>query len=189
MLLRGLDGLDGGLSSRLRERGEDAARVEPANALLAEEVFPVEVAGLDLRSRGIAAVRDADGATDAEATLGEVKAVADGAADAVVLAPLDVISIHAALHDEVFEQATDFIVDEGRGDGGAEPEALAEAASDVVFAAAFPDLKLARGAHAAFARVESEHDFTEGDLVEGAGRSWLDIEGHGRKEGVLKEDA
>ena len=181
VLLRGLDGLDGGLRGGLGEGREDAARVEPADAQLAEEVLPVEVAGLDLRGRGVAAVRDADGAADAEAALGEVEAVADRAADAVVLAPLDEVGVHAALHHEVLEQAADLVVDERRADGGAQAEALAQAAGDVVFAAAFPDLELARGAHAAFARVEAEHDFTEGDLVEGAFLRRLDLEGHGRR--------
>ena len=189
VLLRGLDGLDGGLRGGLGEGREDAARVEPADAELAEEVLPVEVAGLDLRGRGVAAVRDADGAADAEAALGEVEAVADRAADAVVLAPLDEVGVHAALHHEVLEQAADLVVDERRADGGAQAEALAQAAGDVVFAAAFPDLELARGAHAAFARVEAEHDFTEGDLVEGAFLRRLDLESHGRRSGGLEVSA
>ena len=184
MLLGDLDRLDGGLGGRLGEGREDAARVEPADAELAEEVFPVEVAGFDLRGGGVAAVRDADGATDAEAALGEVEAVADRTADAVVLAPLDEVGVHAALHHEVLEQAADLVVDERRAHGGAEVEALAQAAGDVVFAAAFPDLELARGAHAAFARVEAEHDFTEGDLVEGAFLRRLDLKSHGCEEGL-----
>ena len=42
-------------------------------------------------------------------------------------------------------------------------EAFAQAAGDVVFAAAFPGLELAGGADAAFAGIEAEHDFAEGD--------------------------
>ena len=183
VLLGDLDRFDGGLCGGFGKGCEDAARVEPADAERAEEVFPVEVAGLDLRGGGVAAVRDADSATDAEATLGEVEAVTDRAADAVVLAPLDEVGVHSALHHEVFEQAADFVVDERRAHRGAQVEALAEPAGDVVFAAAFPDLELARGAHAAFARVEAEHDFTEGDLVEGAFLRRLDLESHGCGEG------
>ena len=48
----------------------------------------------------------------------------------------------------------------------AQAEALAQPARDVVFAAALPDLELARGADAALAGVEAEHDFAERHLVE-----------------------
>ena len=55
-----------------RQRGEDAAGVEPARAEFSEDVFPVDVAGLELRGGGVAAVRVADGAADAKAALGEI---------------------------------------------------------------------------------------------------------------------
>ena len=101
--------LDGGLRGRLGERGVDAARVEPADAELAEEVVPVDVVRPELRRGGEATVADADGAADAEAALGEVQAVADGAADAVVVAPLDELRVDAALEDEVFDEAADIV--------------------------------------------------------------------------------
>lgn len=82
-------------------------------------------------------------------------------ADAVVLAPLDEVGGDAALHDEVLDEVSDFVVDERGDDGGFVAEAFAEAAGGVVFAAAFPSLELAGGADAAFARVEAEHDFAE----------------------------
>ena len=55
----------------------------------------------------------------------------------------------------------DFIVDEGGADGGFQAEAFAEAAGDVVFAAAFPGLKGARCADASLAGIEAQHDFAE----------------------------
>ena len=103
MLLGGFHGLDGHLGRRLGEGREDASRVEPADAQRTEEVFPVEVTGLNLRGGGVAAVWDADSATDAEAPFGEVEAVADRSADAIIFTPFDIIGIHAALHDEIFE--------------------------------------------------------------------------------------
>jgi hypothetical protein len=118
VLVGGLDGLDGESGGGLGERGEDAAGVEPAHAEFAEDVVPVEVARLELRGGGVAAVGVADGATDAEAALGEVEAVAHGAADAVVLAPLDEVGGDAALHDEVLDEVADLVVDEGGADGG-----------------------------------------------------------------------
>src|ERR1035437_2804005 len=107
VLVGGLDGLDGELRGGGGERREDAAGVEPADAEFAEDVVPIEVAGLELRGGGIAAIGVADGAADAEAALGEVEPVADGAADAVVLAPLDEVGGDAALHDEVLDEGAD----------------------------------------------------------------------------------
>ena len=68
---------------------------------------------------------------------------------------------------------------EGRDHGGPEPEALAQAAGHVVLAAALPDLEAAGGADAEVSRIEAEHDFTERDLIEGAGIGWFDGEAHG----------
>ena len=141
--------LDGGLRGRLGERGVDAARVEPADAELAEEVVPVDVVRPELRRGGEATVADADGAADAEAALGEVQAVADGAADAVVVAPLDELRVDAALEDEVFDEAADLVVRERGDDRGAEAERAAQATGDVVLAAALPGGELAGGADAA----------------------------------------
>ena len=114
--------LDGGLQWLTVEHAVDAARVEPADAELAEEVVPVDVVRPELRRGGEATVADADGAADAEAALGEVQAVADGAADAVVVAPLDELRVDAALEDEVFDEAADLVVRERGDDRGAEAE-------------------------------------------------------------------
>ena len=131
----------------------------------------------------MAAVGDADGAADAEAAFGEVEAVADGAADAVIGAPEDEVGGDAALQDEIFEQVADIVVDKRGADGGAQAEAFAEAAGDVVLAAALPDFEFAGGADAALAGIEAEHDFAKGDLVELARFGGLDLEAHGGREG------
>jgi len=163
-----LDGLERECGGGFAEAGEDAAGVEPADAASAEDVIPVEVAGFELAGGGVAAVGDAQGGADAEAAFGEVEAVACGAADAVEGAPEDELGADASLEDAIFEEAADFVVHEGGADGGAESEAPAEAAGHVVFTAAFPDAEPAGGADPAFAGVESEHDFPEGDEVVGA---------------------
>ena len=80
VLARDLDGLDHRFGGVGRERGEDAAGVEPAHAFLAEQLLPVHLARLDLRGRGVAAVRAAQRGADAEALLGEVQADARVAA-------------------------------------------------------------------------------------------------------------
>ena len=164
-----LDGFDDQERGGVAEGGEDAAGVQPARAEFAEDVVPVEIAGLELAGGGMAAVGNADRAANAEAALGEVQAVADGAAHAVEGRPFDEFGVHAALQNEILEQTADFVVGKGGGDGGLQPEAAAQAAGDVVFAAAFPDLELAGAADAAFAGVEAEHDFAEGEQVVFAG--------------------
>ena len=44
-------------------------------------------------------------------------------------------------------------------------EAAAQTARDIVFAATFPHLKGTSGRHATVARIETQHDFTEGNYV------------------------
>src|SRR5205823_4766378 len=103
----------------------------------------------------------ADRAADAEAALGEVEPVADGAADAVVLAPPDEIRGDSALHDEILDQVADLVVDEGGADGGLVTEAFPQAARRVVFPATLPDREMPGGADAPLAGIEAEHDFAQ----------------------------
>ena len=133
-----------------------------------ENRLPIEVAGLDLADGGVAAIGAAGGGAHAEAALSKVEAVADGAADAIVRNPADERGIDAALKNEVFNEAADGVIGERGGDGGAQAEAAAQAASNVVFAAALPQLKLARGVDAAFAGIEAKHDFAEAEAVPAA---------------------
>ena len=161
------------------ERRENAAAVEPADALLLEELLPIHVAGRHLRGGRPAAIGAADGAAQAVAALGEVQADARIAADAVEGRPLDVGEIDAALQHQVFQQAADIVLDDGGDHGGAQAEAAAQTADDVVLAAAFPDLEAAGGAYAAFAGIEAEHDFAEGGSVPAAALAGFDGHGHG----------
>ena len=109
----------------------------------------------------MAAVGVAHGAADAEPALGEIETVAHVAADAVVGPPLDEVGGHPALHDKILNEMTDFVVDQGRAHRGLVAETFAQAARGVVFAAALPCREVARGADAAFARVQAQHDFTQ----------------------------
>ena len=58
------------------------------------------------------------------------------------LAHMHVRLVDAALVHQVFDQAADGVVGERGDDGGLEAEAAAQAAGDVVLAAAFPDVEL-----------------------------------------------
>src|SRR5690606_15545884 len=75
MPVGGLHGFDGEFGGRGGERGENPAGMEPAHAEFPEDVVPVEVAGLELRGGGVAAIGIADGAPHAETALGEIEPV------------------------------------------------------------------------------------------------------------------
>ena len=114
----------------------------------------------------VAPVRHADRAADAKTALSEIEPIAHGAADAVIRLPLDEVGADAPLHDEVFDQMPNLVVDEGGDHGSLQPEAFPQPAGHVVFAAPLPDLKVPGRADAALARVEPEHDLAERNLVE-----------------------
>ena len=175
-------GLLGDERRRLRERGEDPAGVEPARALAAEELVPVDLARLHLAGGRVATVRAAERRAQAEAALREVEAVANGAPDAVVLHEADVALVDAALVEQVLEQAADRVVDEGGDDRRALAEAAREAAGDVVLAAAFPDPEAARGVDPRVARVETQHHLAQAHGVEAAFAGRLDRKWHGGSE-------
>ena len=63
MLLSCLDGLENDIRCGGAEGGEDTAGVEPLGTAIAEDFFPVDVAGFQLAGGGVATVRAADGAT------------------------------------------------------------------------------------------------------------------------------
>ena len=161
----GSDGLGDHVGCRLGEGGEDPARVEPAHPKGAEEVLPVDVPGSQLRRRGVPAVGNPEGSSHAEAALGEVESVSDVAAAAVGGNPANLRRVDASLQDEVLEQPADVVVDERGDDRCALAEAPAQPARDVVFAAAFPHLELARSTDPSHSRVEAEHDLAERDEV------------------------
>lgn len=113
----------------------------------------------------MATVHAAFGPTDAEAAFGEVDGIADAFAHAVIGHPFDEVGVHTTLEDEVFDEATDFIVGKGSQDAGAQAKAAAGTTGDVVFSAAFPGGELAGGAYAAFAWIQAQEDFTEGEYI------------------------
>jgi len=162
----GIHGLGGNVRSGGGECGEDAAGVEPLRTVFgAEDRGPVKIARLELADCGKAAVRAAGGGTEAESTLGKVDAVANRPAYAVIGQPFEQGRVHAALKHEVFDQAANGVIGQCCGDGGTQSEASAQAASNVVLAATFPDLKLARGVYPVFAGVEAKHHFAQAEAV------------------------
>ena len=67
--------------------------------------------------------------------------------------------------NEIFKQMSHVVVGQGSANGGFQTTAPAQAAGDVVFAAAFPNLEFAGTADATFARIKPQHDFAERNHV------------------------
>src|SRR6266571_3746309 len=160
--------LPGHEGSGLGEGGEDPPGVEPAGSLLAEDRLPIDLPRLELRDRGVAAVRAADSGAHAEAALGEVEAVPGAAAHPVVLDPAQVRRVDPALVDQVLDQAAHRVVDEGGHDRGVEAEAALQPARDVVLPPALRDLEGAGGVDAAVSGVQPQHDFAQAHEVPSA---------------------
>ena len=181
MLLRGLHRFDDQPGRRVAERGEDAARMKPARAAPSEEVVPIEVPGLELAGGGVPAIRNAHGAAHAETALGEIQAVPHRSAHAVIRNPADERGVHPSLQDEILQQSPHVVVGKSRADRRLQSKATAKTSGDVIFAAALPCLEFARRAHASFAGIKPQHDFTQRDQVVAAGTRRFDLErGHAR---------
>jgi hypothetical protein len=135
--------------------------MEPADAFLTKELFPVDHAGLELRYCGKTAVRTGTSSTASIATLDEVESVADVTADAIKLSPVHVGSIDTALEHEILDETPHRIVGE-RGNGrGLQTEAAAESTYDIIFTAAFPYLELTRTVDTTVARIKTKHDLSK----------------------------
>ena len=128
-------------------------------------MVPINIARLELRSGRVATIWHADRATDTKAALRKVDAITHIAANAVIFAPLDEVGRDSALHDEVFNQIADLVVDKCGHHAGIVTETLSEPARGIVFSAALPRFERTSRADTTFTRIETEHDLAERDLV------------------------
>jgi hypothetical protein len=71
----------------------------------------------------MATIRTPNGATDSEASLRKVQAVAHGSTDPVVGSPLQKRGVDSALENEILNEATDFVVSKSAEQGCAKAEA------------------------------------------------------------------
>ena len=165
MFLGHLHGFDHHLRSAAAKCRINATGVKPAHAVLAKNLFPVDIALVDLASGRIAAIRYTFGAPNTKAALGKIKAIAHRATDTIVIAPLNVIYIHATLHDEILHQPANLVVSKCRDDTGFQPETTPQTARHVIFAAAFPHIEIPSRAHAAIAGIKAQHDFPQRNHV------------------------
>ena len=104
MLRRLGHGFDHNVGSGVGQRGKNAAGMQPPHPQRTEDVAPVNVPLLQLGRRGHSAVRDTHRTADSIPALGEVEAIADSTANAVVRHPPDQRRVNAPLHDEIFDQ-------------------------------------------------------------------------------------
>src|SRR5260370_30876747 len=153
------------LRRRFRERAADSASVKPARAFCSENLFPINVAGLQLRDRRMPTIRTTQSRTHAKASLGKIQPVTHTAAHAVILDPFDMRLIDSALINQILHETADGIICKCGYDRGVHPETTPQSARDIVFATAFPDLKSARGVNAAIAWIEPDHHFAQADQI------------------------
>src|SRR5262249_1354723 len=106
----------------------------------------------------MSAIRASTRGSQPESSFGEVEADARIASDAVEVAPDDMGSIHATLHDEIFDEPAQVVSRQSCHHCGALGKALAHGAHDVVLAAALPDLKTACVPHAAGSWIKAQHN-------------------------------
>jgi len=148
--------------------GKDPAGMQPAHPEVAEQVAPVHVPGPELGCGRVSAVGDPDRSAHAKAAFGEVQPVAHRASDAVVGHPPDERGVQAAGEDEVLDPAPDLVVRQRRDDRAAQAERPAQAAGDVVLAAALPGPERPGRADTPLTGVQAQHHLTQGHRVEAA---------------------
>ena len=149
----------------LAQRAEDAAGMQPARALLAEDLVPVDLARLQLAHRRVTAVAATQRRAYAKPALRKVQPVAHRAPDAVVLHPLHVRLVHAALQHQVFDQPAHGIIGQRGHHRRLQSEAPPQPARHVVLAAALPHLELARRGHPHIAGIEPQHHLAQAHQV------------------------
>src|SRR5579859_6694550 len=139
--------------------------MKPAHAEFTKNLFPIEIAGLELAGGGVSAIWHANRAANAETALRKIQSITYGAPDAVIGFPENEVGGDPALHDEIFDEVADFIVHERRAHRRLQPKTFAQSACNVVFAAPLPNLEFTGRTDTPFAGVEAEHDFPERKLA------------------------
>src|ERR1700752_1638568 len=144
-----------------RQRTENAASMKPARAFRTEDLFPINIARLQLRDCGVTTILTTSSSAHAKTTFGKVQAIANRAANTVEFHPFQVRLVHTTLIDQILDQSADCIVSQRRNDCGIQPEATLEPARNIVLSAAFPHLKAARRSNTSLAWIEPQHHLAE----------------------------
>ena len=112
----------------------------------------------------------------AKTPFSEVEPVADRPSDAVELHPFEMRLVYTALVDQILDQPSDRVVGERRHDRRIHSKTAFQASGDVVFTAAFPNLKTTRGVNASLAGIEPQHHLAERHYVPATLRLVFDLE-------------
>src|SRR5262249_3473650 len=113
----------------------------------------------------MSAIRASTRGPQPESSFREVEPDPRVASDAVEVAPDNMGSIHATLHDEIFDEPAQVVPRQSRHHCGALAPALAHGTGDVVLATALPHLKVARIAHPSGSGIETQHHLTQGRAI------------------------
>ena len=153
------------LGRRFRQSTKNTAGVEPSRAFVTKYFLPVDIAFLELRHRRISPIRTSESSTDAETAFGKVHTVANSTPNAIVLRPLNMRLIDAALIDQVLNQAADRIIGKCGNDRRVETETTLQTAGDVILTATLPHFERPRRMYPFIARIEPEHYLAKGNDV------------------------
>src|SRR5215831_6992579 len=113
----------------------------------------------------MSAIRASTRGPQPESSFGEVEADSRIASDAVEVAPDNMGSIHATLHDEIFDEPAQVVPRQSCHHCGALAPALAHGARDIILATALPHLKAARTTHASGSGIEAQHHLAHGRAI------------------------
>ena len=161
----GFHGFDDQRAGGFGQRGENAAAMEPAHAR-AENLLPVEIAGLEQRAGFVAAVVKHHGGAHAVALVAVHRGVVR-AAHAVVLEFL-VKWLHAHRPHALGNQVANGIIHQRRRDAGVQAEAVRKIGGAIELAAADVDVALGRLAKRDDARIEAVDERAEGQEIQRA---------------------
>src|SRR5580698_3043448 len=128
--------------------------MEPTCAVFAKNLIPIDIAGLQLRNRGVSAIGAANCGPNSESSFSEVQSIADSAANAVIVNPANEALVNSALMEQVLKQTAGWIVGNGCDNRRRETETALEATGDVVFASALGNCERASGRDAAIAGIK-----------------------------------
>jgi hypothetical protein len=150
--------------------------MEPSRAVLAKDLLPIDLAGLELGYGCVPAIGAANRGANAKTAFREVQPVPNRAANSVIRDPSHILLANAALQHEIFDQPSDGIVGQRGDNGSIESEAAPKPASDIVFTAAFPCTEIAGSGNTTVPRVETQHDLAQADQIPHALTFGFDIE-------------
>ena len=132
--------------------------MKPPNPILSKNLLPIDVAFFQLGSSRVATIRHTLGTTDAKTAFSKIQAIAHGAPNAVIIAPLNVTDINASLQDEILSQSAHLVVGKGGYNRGPQSEATAQPSGHIVLPTAFPNLEFTRSSNAAITGIQAQHN-------------------------------